>query len=152
MVPGLSRRGVLAFAAVAWTAGSAGCLGGTEAPAEPEYGDWFLGVPNYDGFVDHTDDDPVTVLVGAGEHGVLFEPAAVTVAPGTVVVFEWTGDGGQHNVEHEGGDWENPDGLVDAAGHTYARTFEEPGTHLYKCWPHAGVGMKGAVFVDAHAD
>ncbi|MFP4591342.1 MAG: halocyanin domain-containing protein [Halobacteriales archaeon] len=144
----MRRRRLLALLA----AGSiAGCLGDDEAPAEPDPGDWFAGVAHYDGFVDRTDDAEVTVAVGAGEHGFRFDPPAITVAPDTSVTFEWVDDTNAHNVEAEDGDWQNPGGLVDEVGHTWTRTFTEPGTHTYKCWPHAGQGMKGAVFVDAGA-
>lgn len=145
---GMHRRQFVAATAVA---AIAGCLGDDEPPTEPEPGDWFDGVPNYEGFEDRTDEREVTVLVGAGDNGFLFDPPAITVAPETTVVFEWTGEGGDHEVAHPDGDWGNPEGLLDEAGHTYDRTFSEPGTHRYECWPHRGQGMKGAVFVDAGA-
>lgn len=129
-----------------------GCLGDGDPPETPEPDGWFSNVPNYDGFEDRTDSDDVTVLVGAGENGHRFEPPAITVATDTTVVFEWTGDGGGHNVEHENDDWKNPAGVVDSADHSYERSFSEPGTQRYRCWPHAGIGMKGAVFVDAYAE
>lgn len=127
----------------------AGCLGDDAPPTDPEPGDWFAGVPHYDGFVDRTDAEAVTVAVGAGEHGFRFDPPAISVAVGTAVTFEWVDDTNAHNVEAADGDWQNPAGLVAEVDHTYSRTFDEPGTHNYKCWPHAGQGMKGAVFVDA---
>ncbi|MFW6449260.1 MAG: halocyanin domain-containing protein, partial [Halobacteriota archaeon] len=106
---------------------------------------------HYDGFEDRTGEDPVTVRVGAGEHGFRFDPPAISVATGTTVVFEWVDAVNEHNVEAEDGSWQNPEGLLDEVGHTYERTFEDPGTHRYKCWPHAGQGMKGAVFVEPEA-
>lgn len=129
-----------------------GCLSGDDPPESPAPNGWFDGVSNYDGFEDRTGSDEVTVEVGAGENGYRFEPPAITVAPDTTVVFEWTGDGGGHNVEHPDGDWENPEGVVESDEHTYERSFSEPGTHRYRCWPHEGIGMKGAVFVDASAN
>lgn len=147
----MHRRTLIAATAAATAAALAGCSG-DDPPDEPEPGDWFDDVPHYDGFADRTDADEVTVLVGAGESGFRFDPPAVAVAPGTTVIFEWTGEGGEHEVADPDGDWGNPEGLIDEAGHTYERTFEEPGTHRYECWPHAGLGMKGAVFVDANAD
>lgn len=148
----IRRRGLLAAVAVGAVAPVAGCLGDDEAPTEPEYGDWFDNVPQFDGFVDRTDEDSVTVLVGAGENGFRFDPPAVTVSPETAVVFEWTGNGGTHNIEEPDGAWENPSGLVESADHSWERTFEDAGTHRYQCWPHRGSGMKGAIFVDAHAE
>lgn len=130
----------------------AGCLGSDDAPTEPEVGDWFGPTRNFDGFADYTTRDRVTVLVGTGDRGWEFDPPAITVAPGTVVSFEWTGRGGDHNVEHADARWENPEGLVAVGGHTWERRFSRPGTHKYTCWPHEHLGMRGAIFVDAHAE
>ena len=150
--PRVRRRTVLAVSAGGLVS-AAGCLGdGGDAPTEPEYGDWFENVPHFDGFVDRTGADSVTVRVGAGENGFRFDPPAVTVSPGTAVVFEWTGKGGTHNVEDPDGDWGNPNGLVESSNHSWERTFDEAGTHRFQCWPHRGSGMKGAIFVDASAE
>ncbi len=143
------RRRYLGLAAAAVVL--SGCLGDDGAPDEPEPGDWFAGVSHYDGFVDHTTVSELTVAVGAGPNGFRFDPPAVTVATDTAITFEWVDDRNAHNVESEDGDWQNPAGLVAEVGHTWSRTFTDPGTHPYKCWPHAGQGMKGAVFVDADA-
>ncbi|MDZ7731624.1 MAG: hypothetical protein U5K37_12985 [Natrialbaceae archaeon] len=86
----------------------AGCSGEEEAPREPAPDGWFEGVRNYDGFEDHTGEDQVTVLVGAGEGGTSFEPPAISVSPGTTVVYEWTGRGGGHNVEDPNEDGQIP--------------------------------------------
>ena len=147
----MDRRQFVVLVAGVGLSGVAGCLGDDD-PEQPEYGDWFDNVDNFDGFEDRTDEDPVTVLVGAGERGWQFDPPAITVRPGTTVIWEWTGDGGDHNVEHEGGDWENPGGTISEAGHTWEREFSESGTHLYTCWPHDGIGMRGGIFVDAHVE
>jgi halocyanin-like protein len=150
----MQRRSVLKRAAVAaLSITGAGCLGGSggDPPREPEVEGWFAGVSNYDGFVDRTSEDEVTVKVGAGEARHRFAPPAITVAPDTTVVFEWTGKGSGHNVQHHDEEWANPSGVTEEGGHTWERTFSEPGTHRYVCWPHRGVGMKGAVFVDADA-
>jgi len=62
--------------------------------------------------VDRTGQEAMTIEVGAeGNGGALaFGPAAVQVDPGTTVVREWTGEGGQHNVvvRDEGADAESP--------------------------------------------
>lgn len=148
----MDRRHFIALTCTAGGLGLAGCLGGDDAPTEPDVGDWFGPTDNYDGFEDHTDQEQVNVLVGTGDQGWEFEPPAITVSPGTVVEFEWTGDGGDHNVEHADTDWQNPEGTVSAEGHTWEREFSDPGTHRYTCWPHDEVGMRGAIFVDAHAE
>jgi halocyanin-like protein len=115
---------------------------------EPDYGDWFDGVGNYDGTVDLRGQDRVTVRVGVdanmGAFG--FGPAAIAVSPGTTVVWEWTGRGGDHNVVAENGAFDSVD-LVRTEGHTFAYTFDEPGVYAYVCDPHAGLGMRGAVVV-----
>ena len=143
------RRFVLLSAALATTTGCVG--GGGSAPEQPEYGDWFENVGNFEGFEDHRGEDEVGVTVGAGENGFLFDPPAVTIAPGTTVVWEWTDEGGPHVVAERDGAWQNPAGLIDEEGHTWERDFtaSDAGTHLYVCWPHRSSGMKGGVFVDA---
>lgn len=147
------RRQFMATAGASGAMALAGCLsGGGEAPAEPEVGDWLENTDNYDGFEDYTDSEEVTVAVGAGPQGWQFDPPAIGISPGTTVVFEWTGAGGPHNVEEENEDWDNPGGTIEEAGHTWERTFDSGGTHLYKCWPHEDVGMKGAIFVDAKGE
>ena len=113
---------------------------------EPDYGDWFDDVDNYEGTFDMRGEDEIPVQVGAGDDGFDFEPAAIAVSPGTNVVWEWTGEGGAHNVVHEDGDAFESE-LVDEEGHTFEHTFEDDGEFLYVCEPHENVGMKGAVVV-----
>jgi halocyanin-like protein len=126
--------------------GSGGGGGGGEL-TEPDYGGWFDGVNNYDGTVDKRGQSEVTVDVGVpngdGPYG--FGPAAVRVDPGTTVVWEWTGDGGSHNVVAEDGSYESE--LVSEAGHTFSHTFESKGVSKYICVPHEALGMKGAIVV-----
>jgi halocyanin-like protein len=153
----MDRREFVAAVGGVTLASAAGCIGsgGGGAPTEPEYDDFFQGVDTFDGFEDYTDEDRVTVKVGAGETGLRFVPTAITIAKRTVVVWEWTGEGGKHNVESvdsPAGDWENPRGPTAEAGHTWSREFKQGGTHLYQCWPHAGSGMKGGIFVDLEAE
>ncbi|MFC4408027.1 halocyanin domain-containing protein [Haloarchaeobius iranensis] len=121
------------------------------AQGQPTFDGWLDNVGNYDGVVDETGSDSVTVQVGSQANGGAFgfSPPAVRVDPGTEVVWEWTGDGGVHNVLAEGANWGSE--LVDQAGHTYSRTFEEPGVHKYFCEPHEGLGMKGVVVVTGAA-
>jgi halocyanin-like protein len=117
------------------------------AQDQPTFDGWLDNVGNYDGVVDETGSDSVTVQVGSQANGGAFGfgPPAVRVDPGTEVVWEWTGDGGVHNVLPESGDWGSE--LVDQAGHTYSRTFEEAQVVKYYCEPHEGLGMKGVVVV-----
>jgi halocyanin-like protein len=115
---------------------------------EPDYGDWFADVENYEETVDRRGQSEVTVEVGAQGNGgaFAFEPAAVRVDPGTTVVFEWTGEGGQHNVVSEDGESFESE-LTEQAGFTFEHTFEEEGVTTYFCEPHRSLGMKGAVAV-----
>jgi halocyanin-like protein len=111
--------------------------------------DEFLAdVSNYDGIDDHRGEEAVTVEVGAGEDGLLFGPAAVRVDPGTTITWEWTGEGGGHNVNAQEGADVTSD-TTDASGHTFEHTFDAEGVGKYQYDPHVRVGMKGVVVVGA---
>jgi halocyanin-like protein len=166
---GSERREILKAGGVALTVGLAGCIGpfqdgeGVPGTTDPDpntgngNGNGNGGVPSavdeylsdanqYDGSLqDMTGQESVTVEVGAG-NGLAFAPAAIQVDPGTTVTWEWTGEGGGHNVIHEEGAFDSGD-LVSEEGHTFEHTFEEEGSFRYFCRPHKGVGMKGAVVV-----
>jgi len=127
--------------------GLAGCLGSGEGSGDStdaSYGDWFDGVSNYDGETDLTSESAVTVAVGAVD-GLVFGPAAIRIGTGTTVTWEWTGNGGQHNVVAED-DAFTSDYYVDE-GATFEFTFDEPALHRYYCEPHRQLGMKGGVRV-----
>lgn len=77
--------------------------------------------------------------------GVKFEPAFVFVEPGGTVNF--TGMAG-HNVETI--DQMVPEGtekILSELGNDISLTFDEPGIYLYKCTPHWGTRMGGAIVV-----
>lgn len=122
---------------------------GANQPTEPDYGGWFDDVSNYETTVDRTGQQEVTVAVGAeGNNGNLaFNPPAVRVDPGTTVVWEWTGEGGTHNVASEDDSFESE--MTNEAGYTFEHTFEAAGVSKYACVPHEQMGMKGAVVVEA---
>ena len=141
----LSRRGLFRVGAGAVAATAAAAT--ASAQEEFDYGDWFDDVSNYDGTVDATGEDEMTVEVGAGGSGLEFEPPAIHVDPGTTVVFEWTGEGGSHNVVESETDERYESELTNVAGTTYSITFESDGISKYVCTPHAAQGMKGAVAV-----
>lgn len=152
----MQRRAFLA-ALTGGVAGVAGCLGSGGAQSSSgsngdststgEYDGWFEGVTNYDGTVDRTGQDRVTVKVGtrANGGGYGFGPAAIEVTTGTTVVWEWTGAGGTHNVLAEDGSFQSQ--YATKKGYTFEHTFEETGTYTYYCKPHINMGMKGAVRV-----
>ncbi|WP_245708101.1 halocyanin domain-containing protein [Halobacterium jilantaiense] len=125
-------------------------LAGGAAAQDAGVAEWLSGVSNYDGVVDETGSDSVTVEVGVeangGPYG--FGPAAVRVDPGTEVTFEWVSN--THNVvvesQPENADWSGEE-EINNEGYTYSATFETEGVYQYFCGPHRSMGMKGAVVV-----
>jgi len=145
--PRLGRRRFLQTTAV--LAGG-GAVAGAARPAAGETADlaaWFENVSNYEGIVDARGQSDVTVTVGASGNGgsFAFEPAAVRVDPGTTITWEWTGEGGQHDVAAEDDAYGSD--LLGNAGDTFEHTFEDGGVSRYACTPHKTMGMKGAVIV-----
>ncbi len=125
----------------------------TETPEEtqgsPSVEEFLSETDNYDGVVDETGSDSVTVDVGVEANGAYygFGPAAIRIDTGTTVTWEWTGQGSTHNVvAQHGADFSSEQKSEEGA--TYERTFDESGDVLYVCVPHEGIGMKGAVVVD----
>jgi halocyanin-like protein len=122
---------------------------GTDGSEDGQYDGYLSNADNFDGEpVDETGSDSVTIRVGAEGNGggFAFAPPAVQVDTGTTVTWEWTGEGGQHNVVAEAGaDFESE--LTGEAGFTFERTFEESGAVKYFCRPHKSLGMKGVVEV-----
>lgn len=115
----------------------------------PSFDGWMENVDNYDGVVDETGTDAVSVIVGSEANGgnFGFEPPVIRLSTGTTTTWEWNGLGAQHNVKAmEGGDFESE--LTDEEGFTFEHAFEEAGTVKYQCDPHATLGMKGVVIVE----
>ena len=142
-----TRRGLLGAAGGATAAVAVASAAGPAA-AQTDFDGWLSDVDNYDGtVVDATGQDNVTVEVGVQANGGAygFGPAAVQVDPGTTVRWEWTGEGQQHNVVDEAGNFESD--LTSEEGFTYERTFDSAGVVKYFCRPHRGLGMKGVVVV-----
>jgi halocyanin-like protein len=100
--------------------------------------------------VDFTGPPTVTIEVGGGENGLAFDPPAIRVSRGAEIVWEWTGDGGAHNVvsAEESVSEFNSGVPVAEEGQTYSKTVEKAGAHLYYCAPHQAVGMVGAIVVE----
>ncbi|MXR53151.1 halocyanin domain-containing protein [Halovenus sp. WSH3] len=103
---------------------------------------------------DLTGQDSATIEVGAGGQGVAFAPAVAIVSTGTEVTWEWTGNGGAHNVVTDINsssvpvDIELNSGSAQAGSDvTYSYTFENTGVAPYVCVPHRAIGMMGAVVV-----
>lgn len=155
----LSRRRYLAGTGAAVTVGAlAGCAD-DEEPAEemlepPAAVDDFLtenDATGYDGsMADATGEDELDVDVGSGEIGFGFSPVAVEIDVGTTVTFEWTGEGGAHNIvaaEESEIDVDVEEERIDEAGYAVDYTFDEAGTYLYVCEPHVANGKVAAIVI-----
>lgn len=74
-----------------------------------------------------------------------FDPANMTVEPGTTVTWVQSGNN-PHTTTSYDGLWDS--GLIEGgSGGTFSFTFEEPGTYDYFCIPHEQLGMIGSVTV-----
>lgn len=143
-----SKLGRRSFLQAGVAAGATAAATQTVAAQESPYGGWFDETDSYNGTVDGTGQETVTISVGAGSSGLAFEPAAIAIDPGTTVVWEWTGQGGGHNVAAEDGSFESE--TVSEAGHTFEHTFGDDADgeiFKYVCVPHEALGMVGAVAV-----
>ena len=110
---------------------------------------YLASTPNYDGTVeDFTGEDEVVVLAGSDIEGYegefVYDPPAIRIDEGTVVVWEIADQGG-HTVTHEDGEF---DSELLTEGETFRYTFEETGTYRYYCEPHRSLGQKGVVIVE----
>ncbi len=164
----LSRRRYVVGTGAALTTGLlAGCSGGGDG-GDGNGGDGSAGEPAddvpseiddyltenearlYEGTIaDYTGEDEVVVDVGAGEVGFAFDPAAIRISSSTTVVWEWTGEGGAHNVASAEGsesDFESGDAVAEE-GTTFEQSFDDTGIQLYYCTPHQSNGMHGAIEV-----
>ncbi|WP_144905968.1 halocyanin domain-containing protein [Halobellus captivus] len=141
------RRFLQASTAVAVGGAALTAAPPVSAQSDADLEKWFANVSNYEGVVDKRGADTVLVEVGAQGNGggFAFGPAAVRVDPGATVVWEWTGEGGMHNVAATDGAYESE--LVSDAGETFERVFEAESVSRYVCTPHEPMGMKGAVVV-----
>jgi halocyanin-like protein len=147
----LRAAGGTAAAATA-TAGNAAAAegGGGGGQTRPDFGGWLDGVDG--GYQDLRGQEQVTVQVGASGNGgsYAFSPAGIWIDPGTTVQFEWTGEGGAHNVVNDAGPADlNSGDPVDTSGVEYEFQFteEHAGITNYICQPHVDLGMVGAVAV-----
>ena len=90
-------------------------------------------------------------MLNKGANGAMvFEPALVKIAPGDTVTFVATDKG--HNAEIISG--MIPAGAAPFKGkmnQNLTVKFSKPGVYGYKCLPHYGMGMVGAVVVGSSA-
>ena len=155
----LTRRAALRTAAGTVAAGVAGTgvAGTAAAQGGVDYGGWFGSgtggeTRNFDGTVDRTGQDSVTVEVGAEGNGgpYAFGPAAVRIDPGTTVTFEWVSNTHNILIEDQPSDsgWSGVE-AIENSGFSHEHTFETEGVYKYYCQPHLALGMKGAIVVGA---
>ncbi|SNZ02756.1 Plastocyanin [Natronoarchaeum philippinense] len=93
------------------------------------------------------DGGTVQVLAGPGGE-FIFEPAQLSIAPGTTVRWTWESD--NHNVvptsQPDGANWQGHQ-PIENTGFEYEHTFETTGTYEYVCEPHESQGMVGTIDV-----
>jgi plastocyanin len=90
-------------------------------------------------------DQEVTVMMEDN----FFDPANITVEPGTTVTWVQSGNNGHTTTSYDGL-WDS--GLLPGgSGQSFSFTFEEPGTYDYFCIPHEDLGMVGTVTVSGAA-
>lgn len=145
---GLGMEGTIVVDSAASVDGGDGGDGGGEGQVRPDFGEWLVDVDG--GYQDARGEDEATVRVGGeGNTGFFtFEPAGLWVDPGTTVRWEWTGEGGGHNVVAEEGPADVDSGdPVSEAGVNYEYTVEQEGITTYFCSPHRSLGMKGGIAV-----
>jgi len=164
----MDRRKFVKVAGVSTAVGLTGCVHGGGGNGNGEDGedgeDGDTGDSNGGGgnggsgasFEDRTGQSEVSVDVGAGQTGLAFAPENVRISTGTTITWEWTGQGGQHNVVHQPSEDQDTTGLSEAAFEselvessekTFTHTFEETGTFFYVCTIHKASGMVGLVEV-----
>ncbi|WP_252701202.1 plastocyanin/azurin family copper-binding protein [Natronosalvus vescus] len=156
--PQPTRRRLLAAAGAVSLTALAGCIFGgndedyydgetfVDEDDEPEY-DGFLEGIDHPGTVDWTEtpDEEMVIYVGTGLEGMGYAPRSVRVPVGATVTWEWTGDGGRHDVVDTDDAFDS--GEKHSEGETFEFTLEEPGTYTYYCTPHHHRGMVGALEV-----
>ncbi|UVE49473.1 halocyanin domain-containing protein [Haloferax larsenii] len=112
--------------------------------------EWMINTSNFDGTVtDETGSETASIRVGTpGNSGnFAFDPPVLKVSTGTTITWEWTGNGGGHNVVFQEADIDSGEIATDS-GETFKQTFETTGTYRYACEPHKGIAMKGALIVE----
>lgn len=94
------------------------------------------------GLVSPVDDDVVEIRATSA---LTFEPAEVTITPGTTV--RWVNESSMlHTVTPDGHDeWEEES--LPSSGDTFTHTFESAGEFDYYCSPHLSAGMTGSITV-----
>lgn len=76
------------------------------------------------------------VRVGTDGH---FEPAVVRVSTGSTVLWQWTGEGGTHQVTLDDGLFESDP--ISEGGYTVSHEFTESGVYPFVCKQHEKRGL-----------
>jgi halocyanin-like protein len=126
--------------------------GDDDGDEEPDWPSEVEEAPNFDGTSDERGEDEVSVTVGGGDDGLQFDPPAIWVDEGATVVWEWSGEGGDHNVATIEGDHEFESDTTAEEGFTFEETFEDGGITAYECTPHAAQSMYGGIAVGDDID
>jgi halocyanin-like protein len=148
----VSRRGFLRAATGATAAAGATAAGAGSAAGQttlPDFGGYLAQANNGDAIEDLRGSSEVTVSVGAGSDGLAYDPAGIWIDPGTTVIWEWTGQGGGHNVIAMEDAAASFDSGAPVTEGTFEYTFseDEAGISNYYCSPHQSLGMLGSVAV-----
>ncbi|PSQ55469.1 halocyanin [Halobacteriales archaeon SW_8_68_21] len=149
----VSRRAFMRTVGGAATAATAATATAGTAAAQEVEPDWPSAAEgNVGSYTDARGQDEVTISVGAGSSGLAFDSTLVWVDEGTTIVWEWTGNGGSHNVQtvEDGGPAALDSGeAVGEEGHTYEHetSGEDAGITHYHCLPHTATGMHGGIAV-----
>jgi plastocyanin len=74
-----------------------------------DFNGWFDDVDDCMRVADKTGEDQPVVSVGTEGNGGQFayDPPAIEVSTGTTVVWDWTGEGGYHDVAHVSSDFQS---------------------------------------------
>lgn len=122
--------------------------GGSTATGPIDFGGWLEDLDYWSGQAsDMTGQTNVAITVGGSANSSLsFGPVAVHVDPGTKITWEWSGDGGAHNVVAEDDSFKSGSPVAES-GTTFTQTFNQGGINNYYCQPHQSQGMKGSVAV-----
>ncbi|WP_058367230.1 plastocyanin/azurin family copper-binding protein [Haloparvum sedimenti] len=145
----MKRRDFMRTAGGATAAAAATSAAAGTAAAQEVQPDWPSAVEgNVNSYQDARGQDEVTVSVGAGD-GLAFDPTKIWVDPGTTIVWEWTGSGGDHNVHAVDGPASFESEIVGDEGFTfeYEVTEEDAGITHYQCDPHQQTGMHAGLAV-----
>lgn len=151
-----TRRRLLQTVSLVGLISATGCLSTDQSdstdtdPMSDNLLTWLSDANNFDGeAVEKTNADTVTIQVGAkaGDRHLAFDPPVVMISTGTTVQWQWTGNGGAHDVVFIDADVRSSQIHADSGSH-FQHTFERQGSYRFVYKPHEDFGQKGAVIVE----